>query len=175
MSDPADSEFKYRAFLSYRTAGGRQAEWLHRKLEAYVVPRALAGMRGARGIVPRRLGRIFRDRDEARSTELIETTIAEELSQSQQLIVLCTPNAVAPGSWVPREIALFRERRPGAPIHAVIGAGTPPEVFPPELLTTTADGRVEAPLAADLRPLKDGGADGEQRALIRLIAGVLGV
>jgi Sulfatase-modifying factor enzyme 1 len=74
-----------------------------------------------------------------------------------------------------REIALFRERRPDGPIHAVIGAGTPPEVFPPALLTTTADGRAEAPLAADLRPLKDGGADGEQRALIRLVAGLLGV
>jgi hypothetical protein len=42
-------------------------------------------------------------------------------------------------------------------------------------LTKTGDGRTEAPLAADLRPLKDGGADGEQRGLIRLIAGLLGV
>jgi len=79
-------------------------EWLHRKLEAYVVPRALSGVRDAGGKVSRRLGRIFRDRDEARSAERIESAIAEELSHSQQLIVLCTPKAVAPGSWVPREI-----------------------------------------------------------------------
>ncbi len=175
MNSNGEGEFKYRAFLSYRSADARQAEWLHRKLEEYVVPRALVGTSGAHGIVPRRLGRIFRDRDEARSAERIESAIAEDLSQSQQLIVLCTPNAVAPGSWVPREIALFREYRPGGAIHAVIGSGVPPACFPPALLTTTGNGRTEAPLAADLRPLKDGGADGEQRGLIRLIAGLLGV
>jgi len=175
MSCPPEAQFKYRAFLSYRTADARQAQWLHRKLEEYVVPRALVGTPGAHGVVPRRMGRIFRDRDEARSAERIESAITAELSQSQQLIVLCTPNAVAPGSWVPREIALFRECRPGGAIHAVIGSGDPPACFPPALLTTTDDGRTEAPLAADLRPLKDGGADGEQRGLIRLIAGLLGV
>jgi hypothetical protein len=175
MSGVPDSDFRYRAFLSYRAAEARQAEWLHRKLEEYVVPHALVGALGAHGVVPRRLGRIFRDRDEARSAERIESAIAEVLSQSQQLIVLCTPSAVAPGSWVPREIAMFRERRPDGAIHAVIGSGVPPTCFPPALLTTTDDGRTEAPLAADLRPLKDGGADGEQRALVRLIAGLLGV
>lgn len=175
MSDDPERRFKYRAFLSYRAADARQAEWLHRKLEEYVVPRALVGTPGAHGVVPRRLGRVFRDRDEARSAERIENAIAGELSQSQQLIVLCTPNAVAPGSWVPREIALFRECRAGGAIHAAIGSGAPPACFPPALLTTTDDGRTEAPLAADLRPLKEGGADGEQRGLIRLIAGLLGI
>jgi hypothetical protein len=89
MSGHGEGEFKYRPFLSYRAADGRQAEWLHRKLEEYVVPRLLVGTPGPLGIVLRRLGRIFRDRDEARSAEHIESAIAEELSQSQQLIVLC--------------------------------------------------------------------------------------
>ena len=86
----------------------RQAEWLHRKLEAFVVPQALVGRETAEGVVPARLGRIFRDRDEARSSEHIEVAMAQALGQSRHLIVLCTPNAVAPGSWVPREIELFR-------------------------------------------------------------------
>ena len=175
MSSIPKPEFKYRAFLSYRSADARQAEWLHRKLEEYVVPRALVGTLGPQGTVPKRLGRIFRDRDEARSAERIETALAEELSKSEQLIVLCTPNAVAPGSWVPREIELFRERRPGGAIHAVIGSGAPPDCFPEALLTKVEDRRREAPLAADLRPVEDGGSDGEQRAVIRLIAGLLGV
>jgi hypothetical protein len=34
MSSNGEIEFKYRAFLSYRAADARQAEWLHRKLEA---------------------------------------------------------------------------------------------------------------------------------------------
>src|SRR5579871_1727097 len=175
MSSSPEQGFQYRAFLSYRSADARQAEWLHRKLEGYVVPRALVGSRGTHGIVPGRLGRVFRDRDEVSSAERIESTIADELAKSEQLIVLCSPNAVAAGSWVPREIELFRERRPGGVIHAVIGSGTPPACFPAALLTSTKDGRSEAPLAPDLRPLKEGGGDGEQRALIRLIAGILGV
>jgi Thoeris protein ThsB, TIR-like domain len=129
VSDPDDRKFPYKAFLSYRASDAKQAEWLHRVLEQYVAPQALVGTRGDYGVVPRRLGRIFRDRDEARSSEHIEKVIGDELSRSQHLIVLCTPNAVAPDSWVPREIALFRERRPDGVIHAVIGSGVPPACF----------------------------------------------
>jgi hypothetical protein len=77
MREPREPQFKYRAFLSYRAVDARQAEWLHRKLEAYVVPRSLVGTSGDYGVIPRRLGRIFRDRDEARSAEHIERVIAE--------------------------------------------------------------------------------------------------
>lgn len=167
--------YKYGAFLSYRTSDARQAAWLHAQLERYVVPRDLVGRQGDHGPVPARLGRIFRDRDEARSAEDIETVIARELSQAQQLIVLCTPAAASAGSWVPREIELFRASRPGAPIHAVIGAGTPPECFPTPLLRPRGDGGVDAPLAADIRPLREGGHDGPRKGLIRLVAGLLGV
>jgi hypothetical protein len=176
MSDDSKSpEFKYRAFLSYRNADARQAQWLHKTLEEYVVPHALVGTLGEHGVVPKRLGRIFRDRDEARSAEDIETVISHELSQSEHLIVLCTPNAVAPHSWMAREIELFRVRRPSGAIHAVIGAGVPPSCFPPPLLRTTSDGRTEAPLAADLRSTSEGGQDGPRKGVVRLIAGLLGV
>ncbi len=167
--------FKYRAFLSYRNADARQAEWLHRTLEGYVVPRALVGTLGEHGVVQKRLGRIFRDRDEARSAEDIETVISHELSQSEHLIVLCTPNAAAPQSWMAREIELFRARRPNGAIHTVIGAGVPPACFPRPLLKTTSDGRIEAPLAADLRSTREGGPDGPRKGVVRLIAGLLGV
>lgn len=171
----ADAQFKYKAFLSYRNADSRQAAWLHKTLEEYVVPRSLAGTAGDHGVVPKRLGRIFRDRDESRSAEDIETVIAHELSLSEQLIVLCTPNAAAPESWVPREIEMFRARRPGGRIHAVIGAGDPPACFPRPLLRTTPEGRVEAPFAADIRSARGGGHDGPDKGAIRLIAGLLGV
>jgi formylglycine-generating enzyme required for sulfatase activity len=176
MSDqPKSPQFKYRAFLSYRNADARQAAWLHKTLEEYVVPRALVGTLGEHGVVPKRLGRIFRDRDEARSAEDIETVISHELSQSEHLIVLCTPNAVAPHSWMAREIELFRVRRPDGGIHAVIGAGVPPACFPRPLVRTTSDGRTEAPLAADLRSTSEGGPDGLRKGVVRLIAGLLGV
>lgn len=163
---------RYRAFLSYRSEDLRQAVWLQSALERFRTPRALIGTSGLYGPVPARLGRIFRDRDEARTADDIETLIAHELKRSEQLIVLCTPGAVAPGSWVPREIELFRNQRPGAPIHAVIGKGEPPAVFPQPLLRPRADGERAMPLAADLR--KRGG-DGKRRALAKLVAGIIGV
>lgn len=174
-AEATSGTFKYLAFLSYRNLDVRVATWLHSRLESYVVPRALVGQRGDHGVVPRRLGRIFRDRDEARTAEDIETVIAHELARSQHLIVLCSPAAVAPGSWVPREIALFRARNPDGPIHAVIADGEPPGCFPEPLLRMRPDGSVDAPLAADLRSRKQGGYDGREKALVRLIAGLLGV
>ena len=173
--NPPNDGFLYRAFLSYRTADTAQARRLHKALERYRIPRSLVGTRGEHGEIPSRLGRIFRDRDEARSAERIDEVIASALAKSQHLIVLCTPNAVAEGSWVPHEIRLFRKVRPDGEIHAVIGAGTPPDCFPEPLFTISADGRREAPLAADLRAIRDGGADGEDKAIVRLVAGLLGV
>ena len=98
---------RYRAFLSYRSADRKQAEWLHRKLEGYRVPRGLVGKIGEFGEIPPRIGRIFRDRDEARTAADIETVIGGELAQSQHLIVLCTPRATEPEAWVGREIQIF--------------------------------------------------------------------
>ena len=87
------ASFKYKAFLSYRNADARQAAWLHQTLEKYVVPRALAGTVRDRGVVI-----------PIRTTDRV---VHAECGGSE--------------SWVAREIELFRARRPGAPIHAVIG------------------------------------------------------
>lgn len=166
---------KYCAFISYRSTDARKAAWLHQTLETFRTPKDLVGTAGDFGPVPAQLGRVYRDRDEARSAADIETVIAHELAQSEHLVVLCTPQAAAPGSWVPREIELFRQRRPGGRIHAVIGRGAPPECFPEPLLRRGPDGRVDAPLAADIRSFRDGGQDGPQRGAVRLIAALLGV
>lgn len=171
----ADSnDFRYVAFLSYRSIDRKIAQWLHRSLERYRVPRRLVGIIGDQGPVPARIAPVFRDRDEARASADIETTIANFLAQSKQLVVLCSPAAVEPGSWVSREIEIFRTLRPAAGIHAVLAYGEPSSSFPRAFLATH-DGIVShAPLAADLRPVKQGG-DGRQRGLIKLIASILGV
>jgi hypothetical protein len=165
---------RYRAFLSYRSRDRKQAEWLHRKLESFRIPRALVGRQTTRGVVPPRLGPIFRDRDDLRSAADLETIIAENLGRSEQLVVLCSPAAVEPEAWVGREIEIFRERRPGAEVHAIIGAGEPPACFPGQLITIGDDGDPQEPLAADLRPPKLGG-DGRSRAVAKLAAGLLGL
>ena len=166
---------RYRAFLSYRSADKTQAAWLHRALERYRVPRALLSKQDEVSRVTKRVGRIFRDRDEARTVEDLETLIAAELKRSEQLVVLCTPDAVSPGSWVPREIELFRQLRPGANVHTVIGGGEPPGIFPPQLLGAKVGGGTVQPLAADLRSRRAGGQDGRRRAVVKIVAGLLGV
>jgi WD40 repeat protein len=167
--------FRYRAFLSYRTADQNAAKRLHQALERYRVPRELVGKPGELGTVPPAVGRLFRDRDEVRTAEDVETIIAQELSKAQQLIVFCTPRAAEPEAWVGREIEIFRERRPDGRIHAVIGDGEPPGCFPRQLLHATPNGKLRQPLAADLRPRKKGGQDGESRAIVKIVAGLIGV
>lgn len=171
MADDADRDFKYRAFLSYRSSDSKLAHRVHRSLEHYRVPSALVGTTGAKGKVPARLGRIFLDREELRSADDVETIISQELSHSQSLVVLCSPAAASAQSWVGREIELFRKRRPEGDIHALIASGNPPECFPEPLLRRGPDAMVEQPLAADLR--KEG--DGFHRALTKIVAGLLGI
>ncbi|HEY0370511.1 MAG TPA: toll/interleukin-1 receptor domain-containing protein, partial [Thermoanaerobaculia bacterium] len=174
MSDVVPERFRYRAFLSYRSTDRKVAEWLHRKLETYRIPRRLAGKSGTHGLVPSRLAPIFRDRDDARSAEDLETVIAASLARSQHLIVLCTPAAAAPESWVGREVEIFRRSRPDGEIHAVVASGEPPACFPKPLQSTEGDGSLRAPLAADLRTPNLGG-DGRKKGLIKLIAGLAGL
>src|SRR5579863_454983 len=60
-------QFRYRAFISYSHQDRAWADWLHRALETYRVPRRLVGRSTAAGIVPRRLAPVFRDREELAS------------------------------------------------------------------------------------------------------------
>src|SRR5262249_48952446 len=159
---------------SYRSTDRKQAAWLHGKLESYRIPKRMVGKPGTLGPVPARLTPVFRDRDNARTTSDINRAIKDYLSQSQHLIVLCTPSSAQPDCWVGSEIEIFKSERPGAEIHAVIGAGCPPACFPRQLLRHASDGNVASPLAADLRPIDQGG-DGRRRGFIKLVASLIGV
>jgi hypothetical protein len=55
---------RYSAFISYSHADTPVAEWLHKALEPYRLPRALVGQESPFGPVPARLPPMFRDRDE---------------------------------------------------------------------------------------------------------------
>ncbi len=161
----------YRAFLSYRSTDRKLAEYIVRRLERWRTPASLIGKPARHGPVPKRLGRICRDREEFPTATHVDVVIADKLSESQMLVVLCTPEAASEQSWVSREIELFRRLRPDGEIHCVIGHGDPPGCFPKALLTQEADGSVSQPLAADMRRV----GDGKDRALIKLTAGLLGI
>ena len=171
-----DESYKYWAFISYSHHDRAWAAWLHRALEAYRVPRRLVGRDSAAGPLPRRLFPVFRDREELPSSSNLGVAIDQALQQSRHLIVIASPYA-AVSQWVDQEIARFRALGRGNRIYCLIVDGEPRadlqpnkgflECFPPAL---RAIGGVE-PIAADVRP----GKDGKAAAKLKLAAGLLGV
>lgn len=178
-------EPRYYAFLSYSHKDKDLADWLHRELERFRVPRSLAGRLTANGVVPRRLTPIFRDQHDLAAAGDLGGEIKAALVRSQYLIVLCSPTA-AVSRWTNAEIEWFKRTRPEGCVLAAIAAGEPfasempgrdeEECFPPALrhkydrrghqTSKRAD-----PLAADFREA----GDGRRLAFLKLVAGMLGV
>jgi tetratricopeptide (TPR) repeat protein len=156
---------RYVAFLSYSHKDAAQARWLHRRLESYRIPRRLAGTEGERGPVPARLTPIFRDREELPAAGDLSEQVRAALAASAALVILCSPNSAA-SLWVAKEIAAFRELHTGRPILAAIVEGEPEQCFPDGLAAGGAE-----PLAADLRP----GRDGRRLGFLKLVAGLTGL
>lgn len=167
MGDRDLGEVRYRAFLSYSHKDEAAAGRLHRRLEAYRLPRRLVGRETQAGPVPARLTPIFRDREELPAATDLSETVRAALAQSGALIILCSPHAAA-SLWVAEEIRVFRELHPGRPILAAILDGDPPDCFPP-LLRALGEGH--EPLGADLRRERDG----ERLGLLKLVAGIAGL
>lgn len=167
----------YWAFLSYCSSDRTFAQWLHRALETYSVPRRLVGRATPVGPAPRRFRPIFRDRAELAADPNLSARIDRALAQSAYLIVICSPQA-AMSHWVDEEIVRFRAMHGDARIFTVI-VGSPVgrhhDCFPPALRYRADSGSGAAvrpePIAADLRP----GGDGRTMARLKLVAGMLGV
>lgn len=174
-------EFKYYAFISYSSANRSWADWLRGRLETYRIPRRVEGYRGAEQ--PRRFHPIFQDREELRSSWSLNEILREALQQSRFLIVICSPEAAA-SKWVNEEIRYFKSLGRADHLLALVIDGDPSAppsdpscCFPSELRVIKETGVELAktnnyiPGAADVRP----NGDGRQRALRRIIAGLLGV
>ena len=180
-----DALKKYWAFLSYSHQDAKVCEWLHQSLESFRVPRRLVGRESREGNIPPRLFPVFRDRDELPGSSELGKNLTEALAQSRYLIVVCSPSA-ARSRWVNEEIRQFKMMGGEGRILALIIDGEPNaadkpnsgllECFPEALkYRVDASGnltsqRVE-PIAADIRR----GRESKSIALLRLIAGLLGV
>ncbi len=175
----------YYAFLSYSHKDEQVADWLHRELERFRVPPALAGKLGTNGVIPGRLTPIFRDRHELAAASDLGAEIKLALASSQYLIVLCSPDA-ANSRWTNAEIEVFKRARPDGCVLAAILGGEPfasdspgreaEECFPPALRQKydrrgRPTGKRAEPLAADLRAA----GDGRRMGFLKLVAGMLGV
>jgi tetratricopeptide (TPR) repeat protein len=184
-AQPVPQAPKYWAFLSYSHHDKAVAKRLQRQLETYRLPRRLVGRETSEGPVPARVLPVFRDRDELHAGADLKTSVQDALSRSRWLIVVCTPDA-ARSPWVNREIIEFKKLRGERHVLALIVRGEPfasdmpgreaEECFPPALrraLTPegAAEGEPLEPIAADMR--KHG--DGPQRAMLKLLAGMVGV
>lgn len=139
-------------------------------------------MAGGRSLHP-----IFKDREEEAAGASIGAAIEAALSQSEFLIVLCSPRS-AQSKWVNREVAWFKTHRDPKKILTLIVGGEPgasaisgretEECFPKALLFKVApddlqptDEAEDAPLAADARE----SGDGRRGAKLKLAAALLGV
>lgn len=176
---------RYYAFLSYSHQDHELADWLHRELERFRVPKSLAGRLTANGVVPSRLNPVFRDQQDLSAGPDLADEINAALAASQFLIILCSTTA-AKSRWTNQEIESFKRTRPEGCILAAIVAGEPfasdmpgrqdEECFPPALRYKYdrrghRTGRRAEPLAADFR----GGVEGRRLAFLKLVAGMLGV
>jgi len=115
---------KYRGFISYSHSDGKVATRLHRWLEAYRVPRRLAGRETQFGPVPTRLHPIFRDREELPTSADLGSQIQAALAASATLIVVCSRRA-ATSRWVNEEILAFKRLGRSDRILCLIVDGEP--------------------------------------------------
>lgn len=177
--------YKYWAFISYSHQDEVWAKWLHHSLETYHVPRSIVGRETVMGKLPRRLFPIFRDRDELPGAAALNDQIEAALRRSRSLIVICSPKS-ARSKWVNEEIRIFKSLGRTHSVFCLIIDGEPNATDNPEsgLLECFPEAvryRVDAqgiitedrtePIAADARP----GRDGRSNALLKLMAGLLGV
>ena len=178
-------DFKYKAFISYSHEDSKWADWLHRCLETYRVPKHLVGKITDRDPVPKRLAPIFRDRAELPTATDLGEAIHEALQESSCLIVICSP-AAARSRWVNEEVLAYKKLGRENQIFCLIVDGEPNVAARPELKLVECfpqalrykigvDGELSdvlvEPIAADVR----GDGDGKSDAKLRIISGMLGV
>jgi tetratricopeptide (TPR) repeat protein len=172
------ADYKYSAFISYSHKDEKWASWLHKALETYKVPKYLVGRVTPMGAVPSQMGKVFRDREELSSSHSLGAELTQALQDSASQIVICSPNA-AQSRWTNEEILTYKRLGRESRIFCLIVDGEPgtdAECFPPAVqfrlgADGTLSGQPAEPIAADARSQ----GDGKRNALLKLIAGLLGV
>lgn len=173
--------YKYDAFISYRHAEPDKtiAEKLHRMLESFKVPGAVVKMGSQK-----KVGRVFRDRDELPTSPNLAESIQQALESSEHLIVVCSPRTPS-SQWVCKEIETFAELHGHERILALLIEGEPEESFPDPLRfvkkkviledgTETEEVHQLEPLAADIRDQSLSGMKKKLKTeILRILAPIL--
>ena len=114
-------EYKYYAFVSYRSSDEKWAKWLQDKIEAYRLPTTVQKMNQA--LPKSKLRPCFRYHTDIQPNEL-KTELRNKLEQSKYLLVICTPRS-AQSPWVGNEIDTFVKLGRRDKIIPVIVVGKP--------------------------------------------------
>ena len=157
--------YTYDAFISYKQKCDQKiAKNLERNLEHYHIPSEF----GKKNL------RVFRDKDELRTTHNLSGDIQEALNNSKFLIVICSPEAKE-APWIIKEIKMFIKTHGNSTknIIAVISKGEPVDAIPDILLEPIPDILMEKQqkenlierLPADYRKIQN-----RNRELPRIIA-----
>ena len=186
--DTEENVRRYWAFISYSHADKGWADWLHKSLENYPMPRDLVGKpTPVDAPVPKRFVPIFRDREELPTATDLGAVIEKALRNARYLVVLCSPRS-AQSMWVNQEIEQYKIMHGEDRVLCMIVDGEPyasegkpgfapeDECFPKAVRYRMGDDGVLSdvrtePIAADARE----GKDGKDAAVIKLMAGLLGV
>src|SRR6187455_524116 len=96
----------YRAFISYSHKDSQWAQWLHRALETYKIPRRPDGLANSNEI-PARLYPICFDRAEFPTSNDLGVQVREHLANFRNLVVICSPNSAA-SAWIDEDVRLFK-------------------------------------------------------------------
>lgn len=134
----------YVAFISYRHTplGIAIAKKLLRLIEGYIVPK------GLRTNGEKRLGVVFRDRDELVASGDLSLELKEALDRSEYLIVICTPESVS-SIWMEMEISYFLQNHDRKNVLTILASGTPEAAYPREITSGISD-NIE--IATKLKP-----------------------
>lgn len=173
-------QYAFKAFISYNHRDSEWAEWLENELEAFRVPVDLIGAWAPHGPVPASVSPVFRDRTSMAAGSHLDDGLRETLDSSAALIVICSPNS-AKSEYVHEEVMHFKRSGKGDRIFPIIVDGEPfdkskecfVEALKYEIDRDTGEltNKESAPIAADAR--KQG--EGRDEAVVKLVAGVLGV
>lgn len=169
----------YVAFISYSHRDAKWANWLAKSLESYRVPMKL--VKGDSTLTyPKRLVPVFRGPEEPPASSSLSETIKGAISNSDAMIVICSPSA-AQSQFVNEEILTFKRLGMGKKLLPLIVGGEPrseeDECFPPSLKYklddsgNLSDDLDEEPIGADVRP----GKDSRNTAKLKIIASLIGV
>ena len=126
-------EYNYKAFISYRHAklDMKVAAEIQNRLERYTIPGSIRKEYGLK-----KIGSIFRDKDELPSTNDLTDYIKNVLTSSEYLICICSPQYLK-SVWCRRELEFFLQTHDKAHVLTVLAEGDPHEVIPETLCTET--------------------------------------